>query len=71
MSVSLTEYTGLLLGDAYHITQPQADGRGAALAMMRALQQVIILLYCPLAQQFMNRSSTSIFKSPIKHNIVL
>ncbi|WOH03180.1 hypothetical protein DCAR_0522574 [Daucus carota subsp. sativus] len=26
-------------GDAYHITQPQADGRGAILAMMRALQQ--------------------------------
>ncbi|XP_074365540.1 3-oxoacyl-[acyl-carrier-protein] synthase, mitochondrial [Apium graveolens] len=26
-------------GDAYHITQPQADGRGAALAMKRALQQ--------------------------------
>lgn len=26
-------------GDAYHITQPQADGRGATLAMMRALQQ--------------------------------
>ncbi|XP_068642866.1 3-oxoacyl-[acyl-carrier-protein] synthase, mitochondrial [Aristolochia californica] len=26
-------------GDAYHITQPHADGRGAILAMTRALQQ--------------------------------
>ncbi|CAI9113010.1 OLC1v1013531C1 [Oldenlandia corymbosa var. corymbosa] len=26
-------------GDAHHITQPHADGRGASLAMMRALEQ--------------------------------
>lgn len=29
------------LGDAYHITQPHCDGRGAILAMTRAIQQVI------------------------------
>lgn len=28
------------LGDAYHITQPHTDGRGAVLAMTRALKQV-------------------------------
>lgn len=28
------------LGDAYHITQPHIDGRGAILAMTRALKQV-------------------------------
>ncbi|CAL5209674.1 unnamed protein product [Lathyrus oleraceus] len=27
-------------GDAYHITQPPSDGRGAILAMTRALRQV-------------------------------
>jgi len=29
-----------LPGDAHHITQPQHDGRGAILAMKRALDQV-------------------------------
>jgi hypothetical protein len=29
-----------LPGDAHHITQPQHDGRGAILAMKRALEQV-------------------------------
>jgi 3-oxoacyl-[acyl-carrier-protein] synthase II len=28
-----------LSGDAHHITQPQNDGRGATLAMKRALDQ--------------------------------
>lgn len=40
------------LGDAYHITQPHNDGRGAVLAMTRALKQVIkicgLWLVCPL-----------------------
>lgn len=27
-------------GDAYHITQPHSDGKGALLAMKRALKQV-------------------------------
>lgn len=31
---------GFWLGDAYHITQPPSDGRGAILAMTRALRQV-------------------------------
>lgn len=30
----------IFVGDAYHITQPQSDGRGAILAMTRALEQV-------------------------------
>ncbi|KAL6586495.1 hypothetical protein OROMI_001483 [Orobanche minor] len=30
-------------GDAYHITQPHADGRGAVLAMTRALEQDMVL----------------------------
>lgn len=29
-----------LVGDAYHITQPHNDGRGAILAMTSALKQV-------------------------------
>jgi hypothetical protein len=36
----------LFSGDAHHITQPQNDGRGAILAMERALEQVQILLIC-------------------------
>jgi hypothetical protein len=43
--VDLISY-GLWLGDAYHITQPPSDGRGAILAMTRALRQVsFIILY--------------------------
>lgn len=34
-----------LAGDAYHITQPQGDGRGAILAMTRALEQVEYLFH--------------------------
>jgi hypothetical protein len=35
----------LFSGDAHHITQPQNDGRGAILAMERALEQVRHLGY--------------------------
>lgn len=30
------------LGDAYHITKPHTDGRGAILSMSRALRQVFL-----------------------------
>lgn len=32
----------LFAGDAHHITQPSQEGRGAYLAMSRALQQVCL-----------------------------
>lgn len=35
----ISEGSGFL-GDAHHITRPHADGRGAILAMERALKQV-------------------------------
>lgn len=38
--ILVSEYNDVGLGDAYHITQPHADGRGAVLAMNRALGQV-------------------------------
>lgn len=37
--------SGFWLGDAYHITQPPSDGRGAILAMTRALRQVSFLYH--------------------------
>lgn len=38
--ILVSEDNDVGLGDAYHITQPHADGRGAVLAMNRALGQV-------------------------------
>lgn len=38
------------LGDAHHITRPHNDGRGAILAMKRALEQVYYVVKCPLSQ---------------------
>ncbi|XP_071722716.1 3-oxoacyl-[acyl-carrier-protein] synthase, mitochondrial-like [Rutidosis leptorrhynchoides] len=43
-------------GDAYHITQPHADGRGAILAMTRALEQSGIL---PNQVDYVNAHATS------------
>lgn len=39
-------------GDAHHITQPHADGKGAILAMIRALEQVRSLCFFPLFFSF-------------------
>lgn len=36
----LVSYSSYVSGDAYHITQPHGDGKGAILAMTRALKQV-------------------------------
>ncbi|XVF31829.1 hypothetical protein REPUB_Repub17cG0027200 [Reevesia pubescens] len=43
-------------GDAYHITQPHADGRGAILAMKRALKQSGLL---PNQVDYVNAHATS------------
>lgn len=37
----------LIAGDAHHITQPSQEGRGAYLAMNRALQQVCLNSHIP------------------------
>ncbi|XAR68147.1 Beta-ketoacyl-[acyl-carrier-protein] synthase I [Bertholletia excelsa] len=43
-------------GDAYHITQPHIDGRGAILAMTRALRQSGL---CPNQVDYVNAHATS------------
>ncbi|KAI5664956.1 hypothetical protein M9H77_24279 [Catharanthus roseus] len=45
-----------LSGDAHHITQPHADGKGAILAMIRALEQSGL---CPDQVDYINAHATS------------
>ena len=45
-----------LLGDAYHITAPSQDGRGAFLAMNSALKDAGLL---PVEVQYINAHATS------------
>ncbi|EOX93407.1 3-oxoacyl-[acyl-carrier-protein] synthase isoform 1 [Theobroma cacao] len=52
-------------GDAYHITQPHTDGRGAILAMTRALKQHYNILKGVAASQGMLGSNANVVASDI------
>nr|POF12056.1 3-oxoacyl-[acyl-carrier-protein] synthase, mitochondrial [Quercus suber] len=55
-------------GDAYHITQPHTDGRGAILAMKRALSQSSLH---PNQVDYVNAHATSTpFGDAIEANVI-